>query len=71
MSRSAAIVVASGALVAAIVWPVYGAHAGLVTAALVTALAAAPWRWRTASREAARRVPSARGSTSWPAQRSG
>jgi signal transduction histidine kinase len=41
MSRSAAIVVASGALVAAVVWPVYGAHAGLVTAALVTALAAA------------------------------
>jgi hypothetical protein len=38
--RSAAIVMASGALVAAVVWPVYGAHVGLVTAALVTALAA-------------------------------
>ena len=41
MTRSAAIVMASGALLAAVVWPVYGAHAGLVTAALVTALAAA------------------------------
>ena len=28
MSRSAAIVVASGALVAAVVWPVYGAQLG-------------------------------------------
>lgn len=41
MSRSAAIVLASGALVAALVGPVYGVHAGVVTAALVTALAAA------------------------------
>jgi signal transduction histidine kinase len=38
--RSLAIVVASGALVVAIVGPVYGAEAALVTAALVTALSA-------------------------------
>jgi signal transduction histidine kinase len=38
--RSLAIVVASGALVVAIVGPVYGADAALVTAALVTALSA-------------------------------
>jgi signal transduction histidine kinase len=57
MTRSAAIVIASGALVAAVVWPVYGAHAGLVTAALVTALAAA-------SLAAAHRL--ARGSPSRP-----
>jgi len=38
--RSAAIVLAAGALVAAIVGPVYGAEAALVTAGLVAALAA-------------------------------
>jgi signal transduction histidine kinase len=38
--RSAAIVLASGALVAAIVGPVYGADAALVTAGLVAALSA-------------------------------
>ncbi len=40
MRRSAAIVLASGALVAAIVGPVYGADAALVTAGLVAALSA-------------------------------
>jgi signal transduction histidine kinase len=38
--RSTAVIVASGALVAAIIGPVYGAHAALVTAGLVAALAA-------------------------------
>ena len=41
MRRSAAIVIASGALVVAIVAPVYGARSALLTAALVSALAAA------------------------------
>jgi signal transduction histidine kinase len=40
VSWSAAIVLAAGALVAAIVAPVYGMEAGLVTAGLVTALSA-------------------------------
>ncbi len=40
MRRSAAIVLAAGALVAAIVGPVYGAEAALVTAGLVGALSA-------------------------------
>jgi signal transduction histidine kinase len=41
VKRSAAIVVAAAALVAAIVGPVYGGHAALVTAALVGGLSAA------------------------------
>jgi signal transduction histidine kinase len=40
MRRSAVIVLAGGALVAAIIGPVYGAEDGLVTAALVAALSA-------------------------------
>jgi signal transduction histidine kinase len=40
MRRSAAIVIASGALVAAVIAPVYGARSSLLTAALVSALAA-------------------------------
>lgn len=40
MRRSAAVVVASGALIVAIVAPVYGAEAALVTAGLVAALSA-------------------------------
>jgi signal transduction histidine kinase len=40
VKRSALIVVVAGALVAAIVGPVYGTHAALVTAALVTGLSA-------------------------------
>jgi hypothetical protein len=40
VKRSALIVAVAGALVAAIVGPVYGTHAALVTAALVTGLSA-------------------------------
>ena len=55
MTRSLAIAVAAGALVVALVAPVYGAHAGLVTAALVAAvsafgLAVAHWSARRTSR---------------------
>ena len=41
MTRSASIVLACGALVAAVIGPVYGVHAALVTAALMTVPAAA------------------------------
>jgi signal transduction histidine kinase len=39
--RSLAIVVAAGALSALMIWPVYGAHPGLVTAGLVVAISTA------------------------------
>jgi len=38
VTRSLAVVVAAGALSAALIWPVYGAHPALVTAALVAAI---------------------------------
>lgn len=41
MTRSLAVVVASGALSAALIWPVYGAHAALVIAALVAGISTA------------------------------
>ena len=60
MIRSLAIVVAAGALAAGVIAPVYGSHAGLVTAGLVAAvsalgLAAAHWLARRPSRAPLRR----------------
>ena len=60
MIRSLAFVVAAGALAAGVIAPVYGSHAGLVTAGLVAAvsalgLAAAHWLARRPSRAPLRR----------------
>jgi signal transduction histidine kinase len=58
--RSALVTIAAGALAAAIIWPVYGSHAALVTASLVAVvsavgLAGAHWLSRRPSRRRLRR----------------
>ncbi len=60
MTRSGLAIFASGALAAAIIWPVYGSHAALVTAGLVAGvsavgLAGAHWLARRPSRAMLRR----------------
>jgi signal transduction histidine kinase len=60
MTRSGLAILASGVLAAAIIWPVYGSHAALVTAGLVAGvsavgLAGAHWLARRPSRAMLRR----------------
>lgn len=60
MTRSGLAILASGALAAVIIWPVYGSHAALVTAGLVAGvsavgLAGAHWLARRPSRAMLRR----------------